>query len=123
MDSTSFRHWQTPYKATELRSLQEEASSQQPAFDIEFDDCYTAMTFEGVTSIAGSELNLDGGNKMIWGANNQDTFVGYHGENRKVFDVEWDGSSVTAASSAGSMFGHLVVATVVAAMTMSVQAW
>lgn len=60
------------------------------------------MTFSNVVDIAGFSLDLDRTDKMIWGANNQDYFVQYHGTNRKVFDIEWNSEeSLIQAASTG----------------------
>lgn len=118
--SASFRHWQTPYTTTSFRALEEEDHDDHHGkkFGVDFDECYTAMTFEHVTEIAGFPLDLDNSNTMIWGANDEDTFVQYHGANRKVFSVDWNNSEgFTLAESSGTKAGVLLT-TVFATATM-----
>jgi hypothetical protein len=78
-DQSSFRWWQTPIATT--RSLTGSAS-------VETNDCYTALYFN-TSTIAGRALNVTGGDEMIWGANGEDYFAGYHSGSAARFHIEW----------------------------------
>lgn len=89
------------------------------------DECYTDLKFK-VSSIAGHKLNIAGKDEMIWGANNVDTFAQYHGQNRAVFEVEWEGavnlksasfdSEDVSSATTIAVMGSLLLATFAALM-------
>lgn len=75
----SFRFWDTPYTAgsngtTTTATSRLFNSSSLPPYQVTFNDCYTALTFTA-ESIAGRAFNLTGSDKMIWAANDRDTFM------------------------------------------------
>ena len=102
MNNTAFRHWSVPYSAME-REMESVSSvrgfggrklhGNESHFWVqtEKDDCYTSLYFE-VKSIAGTAINLTGEDTMIWAGNRNDTFMGYHGNDRGNFTINWNAS-------------------------------
>ena len=52
------------------------------------DNCFTSLEFE-LDGIFESKFNLDGSDVVMWAANTDDYFVGYHSRNRAIFTVDW----------------------------------
>jgi len=83
---SSFRHWAVP------------VSPDLADASFSFDGCYTDLTFE-VDAINGKGFHFDGVDTLIWGANSEDYFVGYHGRtNRMIFDLDWGTGEILARS-------------------------
>ena len=83
---SSFRHWAVP------------VSPDLADASFSFDGCHTDLTFE-VDAINGKGFNFDGVDTLIWGANSEDYFVGYHGRtNRMIFDLDWGTGEILARS-------------------------
>jgi hypothetical protein len=77
--SSSFRFWNAP-KSEDLLST--------TSYSIEKTDCFTSISFRA-ESISGQQFNVSGSDSLIWSANDNNIFVGYHGLNRGRFAVEW----------------------------------
>ena len=92
--SSAFRHWSTPH-----------GSAAITAAVIETTSCYTSMSFT-TNTIAGRKLAVDGTinqDKLIWGFNDQDHFVGYHGSsNRGKVTVDWSCGSTGGCAPQGT---------------------
>lgn len=76
---SSFRFWQTP------------VSNITKTYSVEANECFTAITFKA-SGIHDKVFTLDGTgmDELIWAANAEDYFVGYHGPlNRGRFAVNW----------------------------------
>eukprot|EP00640_Fibrocapsa_japonica_P003366 CAMPEP_0113938754 /NCGR_PEP_ID=MMETSP1339-20121228/5175_1 /TAXON_ID=94617 /ORGANISM="Fibrocapsa japonica" /LENGTH=321 /DNA_ID=CAMNT_0000942017 /DNA_START=228 /DNA_END=1193 /DNA_ORIENTATION=+ /assembly_acc=CAM_ASM_000762 len=74
-EDSAFRHWQ-------------EAVKDDPNAQVEYDGCFTAISFEA-DSINGNFFNVTGADNMLWAGNQVDYYVGYHLRNRDIFTVEW----------------------------------
>ena len=73
---SAFRHWS-------------DSTAQPNDATLEANDCFTSISFES-HHINGQNFTVDGTDEMIWGANAEDHFVGYHGRgNRARFSIEW----------------------------------
>lgn len=82
-----FRFWMTPLNAPV--SLNKSTSA------IEANDCFTAMSFNQ-SSIGNITFNVSGTDDLIWGANGENAFVQYHGnETRARFYIEWKTGTLT----------------------------
>lgn len=109
----AFRHWQTPVEdvnvaiARNSDGEEEEAGHHQHfastgtvVSDIstyvaeEVDDCFSSVTFRTV-GIFDRAFNVSGTDRMIWAANGEDMFAGYHGSARGVMTVDWSTGTVT----------------------------
>mmetsp|Transcript_1934 Transcript_1934/g.4153 ORF Transcript_1934/g.4153 Transcript_1934/m.4153 type:complete len:746 (+) Transcript_1934:136-2373(+) len=64
---SSFRHWPIPIPNRDTST-----------YEVESTECFTALTFK-TNSINDTKFNVTGMDTLLWGSNNQDTFVGYHG--------------------------------------------
>ena len=84
----AFRHWMTPVTATAR------AASAIDSYQVQETDCFTAMTFNS-PGIFNTTFNISGTDSLIWGANGEDKFAGYHGQSRGVITVEWATGKVT----------------------------
>ena len=51
--------------------------------------CFTSLEFE-TDNINGLKFNTTGTDTLIWGANGDDTYVGYHVRNRAKFVLDWE---------------------------------
>ncbi|CAB9498323.1 expressed unknown protein [Seminavis robusta] len=98
----AFRWWQTPVaggtdvsgELTSTVARSAAAVSDTASYGIVETDCYTAMTFF-TAGIYNTTFNTTGTDKLIWGANGEDMFAGYHGMSRGVIEVDWKGGTVT----------------------------
>jgi hypothetical protein len=85
----AFRHWATPVTAV--------SRSESSVYGVEEGDCFTFMTFQ-TTGIFNRTFNLSGEgggtDRMIWSANGEDSFAGYHGSSRGVLFVNWSAGTV-----------------------------
>jgi hypothetical protein len=100
-DQTPFRYWGTPFTGNTTTATQRSGARflNEPPYKVEFDGCYTALTFTA-SDIANQAFNLSSTDKMIWAANNMDSFMQYHGANRGVFEIDWSqGKTGNAAPS------------------------
>merc|ERR1711906_8090 len=52
------------------------------------EDCFTALKFRA-SGIHDRPFNLTGTDRLMWAANGEDMFGGYHGLTRAVFTVDW----------------------------------
>lgn len=97
---SSFRFWQTPVSesvvldtnvtATERASYSGNTTSNK-IYAVDTNDCFTAITFKasGIHDKVFT-INGTGMDELIWAANAEDYFVGYHGPvNRGRFAVNW----------------------------------
>ncbi|KAL3914089.1 MAG: hypothetical protein SGARI_000314 [Bacillariaceae sp.] len=82
----AFRHWQTPLSAV---SRQAAIVSDSTSYAVDDGDCFTSMTFT-TAGIFDRSFNVSGMDAMVWAANGEDMFAGYHGDSRGVVYVEWD---------------------------------
>ena len=83
---SAFRHWDVP------------VSPDLADVSFSFDGCHTDLTFE-VDAINGKGFNFDGVDTLVWAANSQDYFVGFHGRtNRMIFDLDWGKGEIVARS-------------------------
>lgn len=72
---SAFRHWQDALGVSDAQIVEE--------------DCFTALEFE-TSAINGEQFNVSGSNAMMWAANDNDGWMGYHSHaNRGIFTVEW----------------------------------
>jgi hypothetical protein len=60
------------------------------------------------------EFNLTGSDELLWAANGQDYFVGYHGNNRGRFAIHWPTGELTlmkapTTSGDGTSSGAVIV--------------
>lgn len=89
---SSFRYWSTP--ATDDNAV---AVAQRAAginmYDVETTECFTALTFQ-LSSINSKAFNLTGSDELLWAANGVDYYVGYHGNHRGRFSIDWPSSEV-----------------------------
>jgi hypothetical protein len=98
VNDTAFRHWQEPIDT-------EEALATVASFDT--NDCSTSISFES-NHINGKEFNVNGTDEMIWAANSNDYFVGYHGPfSRLRFTVDWQSGVVTPFSASTDEESHV----------------
>jgi hypothetical protein len=75
---TAFRHWFQPVK-----------SLGRSAYSVNVTDCFVSLLFK-VDSINGLPFNVSGTNSMIWAANHNDYFAGYHGNiTRSRIVLDW----------------------------------
>jgi len=80
---SSFRHWKDPIEGRDTST-----------YKVESTPCFTSLTFT-TGDINYIPFNLEGSDKMIWAANNDDTYCGSHGRgqdgrgDRDAFMVEW----------------------------------
>lgn len=90
LDATdkAFRHWMTPVTATAR------AAGSVDSYQVQETDCFTVMTFN-TPGIFNTTFNVTGTDELIWGANGEDIFAGYHGQSRGVITVEWATGKVT----------------------------
>eukprot|EP00585_Thalassiosira_rotula_P004142 CAMPEP_0196143652 /NCGR_PEP_ID=MMETSP0910-20130528/13644_1 /TAXON_ID=49265 /ORGANISM="Thalassiosira rotula, Strain GSO102" /LENGTH=716 /DNA_ID=CAMNT_0041405137 /DNA_START=82 /DNA_END=2232 /DNA_ORIENTATION=+ len=79
-DDLSLRHWQEP--------LEDWGASGKGEHEIVEEDCFTALKFKTV-GIHDRPFNITGTDRLIWAANGEDMFAGYHGLSRAVFTVNW----------------------------------
>ena len=75
---SSYRHWQTPITG----------SSSNVESTIIVDECFTSFKFEA-DGINSRSFNTDGTDSLLWAANGNDKFAGYHLRNRARFVVNW----------------------------------
>ena len=73
-EGSAFRHWQEPVG--------------ESSAEVFTDNCFTSLEFE-LDGIFESKFNLDGSDVVMWAANTDDYFVGYHSRNRAIFTVDW----------------------------------
>ena len=73
---TAFRQWEGPY----TRPNDEAGSSLGflHTTAVTATDCFTAVEFNA-SGINGTTFNLDGNDELIWAANGEDRYNGYHG--------------------------------------------
>ena len=58
-------------------------------YSVESTSCFTAISFK-TDSINGIPFNLQGKDELLWAANAEDYYAGYHGrENRARFSINW----------------------------------
>lgn len=89
LELSAFRHWNTPVTAMETEIIATQRQSPSTPFDVEETPCHTALTFQK-TGIYNKKFNLDGWDDLVWAANDQDSYAGYHGrETRGRFQVNW----------------------------------
>ena len=75
---SAFRFWKTPYAQPSVTAASFEAA-----------DCHTSMAFS-TSAISGWSLNVTGSDELIWGMNDADAFVGYHGsDHRGILTANW----------------------------------
>jgi hypothetical protein len=103
---SAFRLWSTPYPNASITNAAYEAH-----------ECYTSLSFS-TSAIAGEDLNHAGANTLIWGANADDTFVGYHGrESRGHLSIAWaDGVPASPALTAAEWTAVAIGAAIVGAI-------
>lgn len=84
LKGSAFRHWSEPLEGRDLSG-----------YDFESNECFTALTFK-TKNINNIKFNTDGTDDLVWSANGQDSFCGYHGRggegqagDRDRFAVEW----------------------------------
>lgn len=83
LSDSSFRHWSDPIEGRDTSS-----------YKVESTPCFTSLTF-ATSNINDIPFNVTGADKLIWAANNMDTFCGSHGRgqdgrgDRDAFMVEW----------------------------------
>ena len=90
---SAFRHWMTPVTSTSKRSGSRSLQSNQ----VESNDCFTAMNFK-TSYIHTQDFNVTGTDDLIWAANSEDYYVGYHGLSRGRFLVDWPTGKVSMVS-------------------------
>ena len=88
--ATAFRHWSTP-----LTSTTRSASTKKYA--VEVNDCFTAITFK-TDNINHIKFNATGRDELLWAADGEDYFAGYHGANRRRFAIDWSTSDAVDSS-------------------------
>ena len=101
MKESAFRHWSTPIgePLADVAVARSQEASTKPLYSVEQTECYTAMNFR-LLSILDVTFNTTGEDDMVWAANGEDYFVGYHGLSRGRFQVNWMTGSATGAASA-----------------------
>jgi hypothetical protein len=128
---SSFRIWgERPYvDGTDVESTLDFDNSnrhrQLKEYNVMTDECYTILTFT-TNTIADRSFRLDGTDTMIWAANNIDTYMQYHGNNRGVFIVDWTTrttlsptpDSTTSSSTAWATTTTIFCTTTTTAMTI-----
>lgn len=80
----AFRHWQTPVTSTARNT----GASASGSYQVVESDCFTSVTFE-TPGIYNTTFNINGTDRLIWAANGEDMFAGYHGDSRGIFEVNW----------------------------------
>ena len=100
MSKAAFRHWSSPIEGSNgIRDVaRSEEASTEPYYHVEHDDCFTALDFR-VSSIIDVPFNTTGSDDLIWAANGEDYFVGYHGSYRGRFQVDWQTGDAFGAAS------------------------
>lgn len=80
LDGSAFRHWQDPITASN--------STVTSTVVDNVEGCFTSFSFvaDGINSIP---FNTTGSDTMLWAANTEDAFAGYHKLNRARFEVNW----------------------------------
>lgn len=74
----AFRHWQTPVSSTRQHLT---------SHSVNHDDCFTEIRFE-TSHIHDVSFNLTGTDRLIWAANSNDSFVGYHTARGQMY-INW----------------------------------
>ena len=88
--STAFRQWEGPF----ARAAAGVAGYLQTT-SVETNDCFTAVEFNA-SGIHGTPFNLDGTDELIWAANGEDRYNGYHGRAyRGMMIVNWGSGAQT----------------------------
>eukprot|EP00547_Thalassionema_nitzschioides_P017819 CAMPEP_0194234562 /NCGR_PEP_ID=MMETSP0158-20130606/2255_1 /TAXON_ID=33649 /ORGANISM="Thalassionema nitzschioides, Strain L26-B" /LENGTH=685 /DNA_ID=CAMNT_0038967785 /DNA_START=69 /DNA_END=2126 /DNA_ORIENTATION=- len=95
---SAFRHWQDPVGPISISAKSASNVNLAPSVDTSH-ECFTSLDFYQ-DRIHETEFNTSGMNTMLWAANGEDSFAGYHGRgNRAVFDVEWKTGEAGARGS------------------------
>jgi hypothetical protein len=84
-EKKSFRHWMTP--VSDVEAATSRAANTENLYAVEATDCFTELTFD-TSTIYDQKFNLSGTDHLIWAANSQDYFAGYHAARGK-FEVNW----------------------------------
>ena len=93
-NQTAFRHWMSPVTSTSKRQDGETGLS---SYKVDSTDCFTSLSFK-TSSIHNINFNLTGSDELLWAANGQDYYAGYHGDSRGRFAIHWPTGVLTAAA-------------------------
>lgn len=88
--ATAFRHWSTPITSSTSTARSTDPKTTVDYANVESTECFTSITME-TDHIHEKTFNVGGSNEMLWAANGEDAFAGYHGRNRARFSVDWTG--------------------------------
>ena len=79
LTGSAFRHWSDP--------ITNSTSTVSP-LELNNDECFTSFSFvaDGINSIP---FNATGSDVLLWAANTEDAYAGYHKLNRARFEVNW----------------------------------
>jgi hypothetical protein len=110
-EDSAFRHWMTP--VTSVSRKQQDSATGLSSYEVDSSDCFTSLYFD-TASIHNMEFNLTGSDELLWAANGQDYFVGYHGNNRGRFAIHWPTGELTlmkapTTSGDGTSSGAVIV--------------
>jgi hypothetical protein len=117
---SSFRFWSTPVTdGDDIAVAQRSTGSDM--YDVESTECFTALTFQ-TPAINSKAFNLTGSDELLWAANGNDFYVGYHGMHRGRFSIDWPSGEVhihNHSHEEGGDSGHNETGTSSAAITLS----
>jgi hypothetical protein len=93
---TAYRHWQSPVTTSLSRQSETLVTvvSDPSSYVVEDVFCFTSISFR-TAGIFNRTFNISGTDRMIWSANGEDMFAGYHGTSRGIVLVEWSEGVVT----------------------------
>lgn len=88
-DKSAFRHWSTPVVSTldgnnggddattDIATSRSSSGNRLASYSVHADECFTVLTFD-TSRIHDFAFNLTGTDRLIWAANSEDGFAGYH---------------------------------------------
>ena len=116
---SSFRFWDT--SSDEIVAARH--GGHEMVSSIEETDCFTSFSFS-TEAINGVSFNVNGVDELIWGANANDTFAGYH-SSRGRFSIDWSTSEaklyvapITSAPASASTSTSSAIKSVVSSLVL-----
>jgi hypothetical protein len=95
---TAFRHWQSPATSLSRSATSGTIVSNPSSYAVEEGPCFTSVSFR-TAGIYNRTFNVSGMDRMIWAANGEDMFAGYHGISRGIVLVNWSEGVATLEMS------------------------
>jgi hypothetical protein len=111
----AFRHWQKPYSdasdadfpgtVTSRDAHRRRLSKGSFKVNVTDDGCYTYLRFE-IHDIGGQYFQFEGTDTFMWAANDVDTFMQHHMDNRGIFTIDWNNVGSTGEGEEGHGHAH-----------------